>query len=108
MNITELEPRAVWQYFHQLTQIPRPTHQEEAVEQYILDEAGRLGLKAERDARGNILVRKAASAGRENEPGVILQAHLDMVPQKNKDSSHETLSAPSWMAIETTRSEGVV
>ena len=94
MNITELEPRAVWQYFHQLTQIPRPTHQEEAVEQYILDEAGRLGLEAERDARGNILVRKAASAGRENEPGVILQAHLDMVPQKNKDSSHDFSKDP--------------
>ena len=94
MNITELEPRAVWQYFHQLTQIPRPTHQEEAVEQYILDEAGRLGLEAERDERGNILVRKAASAGRENEPGVILQAHLDMVPQKNKDSSHDFSKDP--------------
>ncbi|WP_298645119.1 aminoacyl-histidine dipeptidase [uncultured Cardiobacterium sp.] len=94
MNITELEPRAVWQYFHQLTQIPRPTHQEEAIEQYILDEAGRLGLEAERDARGNVRVRKAASAGRENEPGVILQAHLDMVPQKNKDSSHDFSKDP--------------
>ena len=54
MSIQELEPRAVWQYFHHITQIPRPSHQEEKIQQYILDEAARLGLAAERDARGNI------------------------------------------------------
>jgi len=94
MSIQELEPRAVWQYFHQITQIPRPSHQEEKIQQYILDEAARLGLAAERDARGNIRVRKAASAGRENEPGVILQAHLDMVAQKNSDTVHDFSKDP--------------
>ena len=94
MSIQELEPRAVWQYFHQITQIPRPSHQEEKIKQYILDEAARLGLAAERDARGNIRVRKAASAGRENEPGVILQAHLDMVAQKNQDTVHDFSKDP--------------
>ena len=89
MNIQELEPRAVWQYFHQITQVPRPSAQEEKIQQYILDEAARLGLPAERDAGGNIRVRKAATAGRENEPGVILQAHLDMVAQKNRDTVHD-------------------
>ena len=94
MSIQELEPRAVWQYFHQITQIPRPTHEEEKIQQYILDEAARLGLDAERDARGNIRVRKAASAGRENDPGVILQAHLDMVAQKNQDTVHDFSKDP--------------
>ena len=94
MSIQELEPRAVWQYFHHITQIPRPSHQEEKIQQYILDEAARLGLAAERDARGNIRVRKAASAGRENEPGVILQAHLDMVAQKNSDTVHDFSKDP--------------
>ena len=94
MSIQELEPRAVWQYFHQITQIPRPSHQEEKIQQYILDEAARLGLAAERDARGNIRVRKAASAGRENESGVILQAHLDMVAQKNQDTVHDFSKDP--------------
>ena len=56
MSIQELAPRDVWQYFYQITQIPRPSHQEEKIQQYILDEAARLGLPAERDARGNIRV----------------------------------------------------
>ena len=94
MSIQELAPRGVWQYFYQITQIPRPSHQEEKIQQYILDEAARLGLPAERDARGNIRVRKAGSAGRENEPGVILQAHLDMVAQKNSDTVHDFSKDP--------------
>ena len=94
MSIQELAPRDVWQYFYQITQIPRPSHQEEKIQQYILDEAARLGLPAERDARGNIRVRKAGSAGRENEPGVILQAHLDMVAQKNSDTVHDFSKDP--------------
>ena len=94
MSIQELAPRDVWQYFYQITQIPRPSHQEEKIQQYILDEAARLGLPAERDARGNIRVCKAGSAGRENESGVILQAHLDMVAQKNSDTVHDFSKDP--------------
>ena len=94
MSIQELAPRGVWPYFYQITQIPRPSHQEEKIQQYILDEAARLGLPAERDARGNIRVCKAGSAGRENEPGVILQAHLDMVAQKNSDTVHDFSKDP--------------
>ena len=94
MSIQELAPRGVWQYFYQITQIPRPSHQEEKIQQYILDEAARLGLPAERDARGNIRVCKAGSAGRENEPGVILQAHLDMVAQKNSGTVHDFSKDP--------------
>lgn len=93
-KITDLEPKALWHYFHQLTQIPRPSHHEEAVQQFVLDEAARLGLPAERDAAGNVLVRKPASAGKEGWPGVILQAHLDMVPQKNADKVHDFTKDP--------------
>ncbi len=89
-TILDLQPASVWHYFHQLTQIPRPSHHEEAVQQYVLDEAARLGLSAERDAVGNIRVRKPASAGHEGTPGVILQGHLDMVPQKNADKVHDS------------------
>lgn len=88
-SILDLQPQAVWRYFHQLTQIPRPSHHEAAVQQYVLDEAARLGLASARDEAGNIRVRKPASAGHEDTPGVILQAHLDMVPQKNADKVHD-------------------
>ncbi|MDO4777101.1 MAG: aminoacyl-histidine dipeptidase [Cardiobacteriaceae bacterium] len=93
-TILDLEPKSLWHYFHQLTQIPRPSHHEEAVQQFVLDEATRLGLDAERDAAGNIRVRKAASPGKEGWPGVILQAHLDMVPQKNGDKVHDFTKDP--------------
>jgi len=85
---SSLTPALVWHYFYALTQIPRPSYEEEAVQQFVLDEAAKLGLWAERDAAGNVLVRKPATAGMENAPGVILQNHLDMVAQKNADSSH--------------------
>lgn len=93
-TIHDLAPKPLWQYFHQLTQIPRPSHHEEAVQQFVLDEAARLGLQAARDEAGNIRVRKAASAGCEGAPGVILQAHLDMVPQKNADKVHDFTKDP--------------
>lgn len=89
MSIQDLKPAGLWHYFYQLTQIPRPSHQETAVQDFVLAEAARLGLWAERDAAGNVLVRKAASAGKEQVKGVILQSHLDMVAQKNQDSSHD-------------------
>ena len=93
-EISSLSPSLVWQYFYALTQIPRPSYQEEAVQQFVLEEAARLGLWAERDAAGNVLVRKPATQGMENAPGVILQNHLDMVAQKNEDSTHNFSTDP--------------
>lgn len=93
-DIINLSPKPVWKYFHALTQIPRPSHEEQAVQQFVLDEAKRLGLWAERDDVGNVLVRKPASPGMEDAPGVILQNHLDMVAQKNEDSDHNFSTDP--------------
>ncbi|UOP07800.2 beta-Ala-His dipeptidase [Alysiella crassa] len=94
MPLSKLEPQIVWDYFAKLCAIPRPSYQEEAVQQFVLDEAVRLGLHAERDHVGNILVRKPATQGKENAPSVILQAHLDMVAQKNHDSNHNFATDP--------------
>ena len=102
-HIDHLSPSRVWHYFHALTQIPRPSSEEEAVQQFVLDEAQRLGLWAERDAVGNILVRKPATPGMENAPGVILQNHLDMVAQKNEDSSHNFSTDPIQAYIDPER-----
>lgn len=108
MPLSQLQPRLLWQYFHQLTQIPRPTYHETAVQQFVLDEAARLGLAAERDEAGNIVVRKPASAGMEKRSGVILQSHLDMVPQKNQDSAHnfETDPIQTYIANGWVRARG--
>ncbi len=93
-EILNLKPANVWKYFYDLTQIPRPTHHTAAVCQYLVDFGNRLGLSTEQDKVGNVLIRKAATAGYENAPTVILQSHVDMVPQANADSTHNFITDP--------------
>ena len=93
-EIKTLAPQAVWSFFYDLTQIPRPTGHTKASEEYVLALAKRLGLEALHDATGNVLVRKPASPGLEGRPTVTLQAHLDMVPQKNSHIEHDFTKDP--------------
>ncbi|MBN2215347.1 MAG: aminoacyl-histidine dipeptidase [Bacteroidales bacterium] len=87
--ITELKPQNVWQNFYKLTQIPRPSKKEEKAVQFVEQFGKKLGLETIKDAVGNVLIRKPATKGMEKKKGVILQAHLDMVPQKNTDKEHD-------------------
>ena len=80
-----LEPKSLWENFYSLTQIPRPSGKKEAVSAFVANYGRSLGLETIVDEIGNVLIRKPASAGYENHPGVILQGHMDMVPQKNSD-----------------------
>ena len=84
-NLTALKPELVWKHFAEIVRIPRPSSHEERIRRYILDFAAAQGLDAREDAAHNVYVRKPATPGMENRKGVILQAHLDMVPQKNND-----------------------
>ena len=84
-EITELEPKALWKQFAKVCSIPHPSKHEEKLRAYIISFADEHGLEYQQDTVGNIVVRKAATAGYEDRPGVILQAHMDMVPQKNSD-----------------------
>ena len=85
MKISELEPKAVWAHFERICAIPRPSHSEQKIRDYIVGFAASHGLECKVDEACNVIVRKPATAGMENRKGVILQAHLDMVPQKNGD-----------------------
>ena len=87
--ITELHPSNVWKSFYDLTQIPRPSKKETKVIDFIKDFGEKLKLETIVDHAGNIIIRKPASAEMKNKAGVILQAHLDMVPQKNSDKVHD-------------------
>lgn len=93
-DILSLEPKILWNHFYHLTQIPRPSGHEEAVQAYIADFAKRCGLEWLVDEAGNVIVRKPATAGMEMLRGVILQAHLDMVPQKNAGTAHDFATDP--------------
>jgi dipeptidase D len=94
IEIKILTPQPVWGYFYELTQIPRPTGQMAAVTSFMVDFGRRLGLKTEKDAVGNVIIRKPAASGFENRKVVTLQSHLDMVPQKNNDVSHDFSKDP--------------
>ena len=89
-----LEERELWKAFLELCAIPHPSHGEEALALWALEKARTLGLEARRDAIGNVIVRKPARPGREGAPGVILQAHLDMVPQKSAELEHDFAKDP--------------
>jgi len=88
-NIANLEPQLVWTYFHKLTQIPRPSKNEGKAIDFVEEEGKRLGLETIKDKAGNVIIRKPATSGMENSKGVVLQGHLDMVPQKNSDKQHD-------------------
>lgn len=93
-KIQDLNPKSVWNHFYELTQIPRPTGHTQAVQDYVVNFGRNLGLEVVRDKVGSVLIKKAASKGMESAPTVILQAHLDMVPQKNSDVAHDFLKDP--------------
>jgi len=99
MSITKLDPQIVWNNFHALTQIPRPSKHEEKVSQYLYNYGKLLGLETIRDEVGNVIIRKPATPGYENRMGVILQGHMDMVPQKNSDVNHDFEKDPiqTWI-----------
>jgi len=88
-KITNLEPKAVWKIFYELTQIPRPSKKEGKAVQFVRKFGEQLGLKTHVDSVGNVIIKKPATSGMETHKGVILQSHLDMVPQKNSDTSHD-------------------
>jgi dipeptidase D len=79
MKITDLKPQIVWNFFHQITQVPRPSKREEQMIQYLESFAKAHHIDLKKDAAGNILMSKPATAGLENLPVVILQSHIDMV-----------------------------
>ena len=93
-EIKNLNPECIWRNFDALTQVPRPSGHLEKVQQFLLDFAARVGVEAFKDAAGNIVMRKHASPGMENRKGIILQGHMDMVPQKTKESKHNFETDP--------------
>lgn len=88
-KITDLEPAIVWKYFNAITQIPRPSGYETKVIQYIENFALKLRLNFEIDGAGNLIIRKPATSGYENAKTIVLQSHVDMVPQKNSSKEHD-------------------
>ena len=88
-DIRNLEPKQLWNYFHEITQIPRPSKFEQGMIRYLKEFGKKHNLETSVDKVGNVIIRKPATKGMENRKGVIFQTHLDMVPQKNSDKKHD-------------------
>ena len=92
--LTQLYPQPLWQWFEQICAIPHPSKHEHALSQHIQQWAKAQGLAVVEDKVGNLIIRKPATAGMENCKIVVLQAHIDMVPQKNADKVHNFETDP--------------
>jgi dipeptidase D len=93
-HILKLKPENVWKFFHEITQIPRPSKNEQGIIEYMKEFGKKHGIETFVDEVGNVIMRKPATPGMEKRKGVILQSHLDMVPQKNSDKVHDFTKDP--------------
>ncbi|WP_026957370.1 aminoacyl-histidine dipeptidase [Aliagarivorans taiwanensis] len=108
-SISELKPNALWKFFDQICAIPHPSYHEQALIDWVVSWAKDQGLDVQLDEVSNVIIRKPATKGMEDREGVILQAHLDMVPQANSDTQHDFTADPirpyidgEWVTAEGT------
>ncbi len=99
-GIESLEPAAIWRFFAGIAAQPRPSKHEEQIRAHLRRTAEELRLTAREDSRGNVLIEAPASPGCENAPIVVLQGHLDMVPEKNADTKHDFEKDPIHLLID--------
>jgi dipeptidase D len=107
MKITELKPRSLWNFFHEVTRIPRPSKREEKMIAYLEGFAKARGLEVRKDKAGNVLIRKAAAKGFEHLQTVVLQSHIDMVcesdtPFNFDDNPIKTVIDGEWVRADGT------
>ena len=109
VTIKDLSPREIWKNFDALTQVPRPSGHLQKVQQFLLDFGKSINVETWQDEVGNIIMRKPATPGLESRKGIILQAHMDMVPQKGLDSKHNfetdpitTIVKGDWLCADNT------
>jgi len=94
------EPAQLWEHFYQISRIPRPSKQEQAVRQYVIDQAEKGGHCWRLDEAGNLLVAVPASGDMADQPTVIIQNHLDMVTVKTGDKDHDFGTDPLSLQVE--------
>jgi dipeptidase D len=109
VDFSKLSPQVVWRHFETLCTIPRPSKHEQRLRQHLKDWAEQRNLETYVDEIGNLIIRKAATKGKEQVAGVILQGHLDMVTQANRGTQHDFFKDPirpvlkdGWLIAENT------
>jgi dipeptidase D len=107
-EIAELEPKIVWEFFHEITKYPRPSKKEEKIVAYCEQLAKDLNLPLKKDDLGNIVITKPATPGMEDKQGFCIQAHLDMVTEKNRDVEFDFDNDPiqTWIDGDWVKAKG--
>ena len=105
-TVAGLEPANVWQYFAGIAHVPRPSKREERIRKHVRDWAAAKNLPCREDARGNVIINAPATAGCEGAPSIVLQAHLDMVPEKNAGTQHDFEKDPICLVIDKDDASG--
>lgn len=107
-KLDKLSPQPVWNYFEDICQVPRPSKKEEKIIKFLQDFATQHQLDCKTDEAGNVLINKPASKGMENARTIILQSHIDMVCEKNKETQHnfETDAIKPYIDGEWVKAEG--
>jgi len=107
--LSNLQPQPLWDIFQEICEIPHPSGKLEKIIDYVKNFGEKFGLETSVDEVGNVLIRKPATPGMENRKVVVLQTHLDMVPQKNNDTAHDFEKDPidayvdgEWVTAEGT------
>ncbi|MCF6269554.1 MAG: aminoacyl-histidine dipeptidase [Melioribacteraceae bacterium] len=107
--IEGLEPKLVWEYFYEITQVPRPSKKEEKIRAHVRNFANTNSFEFVEDSVGNIVIKVPATPGYENAPTIVIQGHLDMVCEKNKGTEHDFDNDPikiyrdgDWITAEGT------
>lgn len=108
MEIKDLEPKNLWANFYALTRVPRPSGHLDAIRQFLMEFAKENNIEAFVDNAGNVIYRQSATPGMEDRPIVTLQGHMDMVPQKSPDSTHnfETDPIPAYVDGDWVKTKG--
>ncbi len=94
MEVKDLKPELIWKCFDEVTKVPRPSCHEEQIREFLIDFAKKHNVAVKTDKCGNVLMHKDATPGLENAPTVILQAHMDMVAEKNNGVEHDFMKDP--------------
>ncbi len=99
-QIKDLNPALIWKFFYDLTQIPRPSKKEGEAVEYVKKFGEDRNLETIVDKAGNVIIKKPATPGMENRKVLLLQGHLDIVPQKNSDKVHDFEKDPVETVID--------
>ena len=100
MKIENLQPQLVFNYFGEISKIPRGSGNEQGISDYLANEGKRLGLEVVQDENLNVLIKKPATKSYENAPTVIIQGHMDMVCEKNKGKEHDFTKDPLELRVD--------